>query len=151
MQLEHNFNKAANFIRSAAAQGAELAVLPEYHLTNWVPKDPGFLGLCGQWETYLQKYRDLAKECRICIVPGTILEVHKENESEADRLLNVCYFIDQEGNIAGKYVKKNLWYVTPPRSLSLTSGHVPDSQVRGEQVRLRYKQSLLPSCVDLMH
>lgn len=30
-----NFEKAANFIRSAAQQGANLAVLPEYHLTNW--------------------------------------------------------------------------------------------------------------------
>jgi predicted amidohydrolase len=138
MQLEHNFNKAANFIRSAAAQGAELTVLPEYHLTNWMPKDPGFIGLCDQWETYLQKYRDLARECRICtsffniwasswelavkgrsasaydttgIVPGTIVETHKENEHEEDKLLNVCYFINHEGNIAGRYVKKNLWYV----------------------------------------
>jgi predicted amidohydrolase len=66
MQLEHNFNKAANYIRSAAAQGAELAVLPEYHLTNWLPKDPAFVGLCDQWEVYLRKYRDLAKECEIC-------------------------------------------------------------------------------------
>jgi predicted amidohydrolase len=66
MQLEHNFNKAANFIRSAAAQGAELVVLPEYHLTSWLPKDPGFVGLCDQWDVYLRKYRDLAKECGIC-------------------------------------------------------------------------------------
>ncbi|KAF2024753.1 carbon-nitrogen hydrolase [Setomelanomma holmii] len=109
MQLEHNFKKAANFIRSAAAQGAELAVLPEYHLTNWQPKDPGFVGLCDQWEEYLRKYRDLAKECGICIVPGTIVESHRDATNEADKLLNVCYFIDHEGNIAGKYVKKNLW------------------------------------------
>ncbi|KAH7380721.1 carbon-nitrogen hydrolase [Pyrenochaeta sp. MPI-SDFR-AT-0127] len=109
MQLEHNFNKAANFVRAAAAQGAELAVLPEYHLTNWMPKDPGFIGLCDQWEIYLRKYRDLAKECGICIVPGTIVESHRENEREEDKLLNVCYFIDHEGNITGKYVKKNLW------------------------------------------
>jgi predicted amidohydrolase len=66
MQLEHNFNNAANFIRSAAAQGAELAVLPEYHLTNWLPKDPEFVSLCEQWEVYLNKYRDLARECGIC-------------------------------------------------------------------------------------
>lgn len=71
MQLEHNFKKAENFIRSAAAQGVELAVLPEYHLTNWLPKDPGFIGLCDQWETYLQKYRDLAKECEICMFAYT--------------------------------------------------------------------------------
>lgn len=116
MSLEHNFNKAANFIRSAAQQGAELAVLPEYHLTNWLPKDPEFVGLCDQWETYLRKYRDLAKECKICIVPGTIVESHRDEEKDEDKLLNVCYFIDQEGNIAGKYIKKNLWYVIHPFS-----------------------------------
>jgi predicted amidohydrolase len=66
MQLEDNFNKAAEFVRSAAAQGAELAVLPEYHLTNWLPKDPEFVGLCDQWEVYLSKYQALAKECGIC-------------------------------------------------------------------------------------
>lgn len=51
------------------------------------------------------------------IVPGTIVESHRENEKEEDKLLNVCYFIDHEGNIAGKYVKKNLWYVELPNLL----------------------------------
>ena len=60
---------------------------------------------------YRNKYQDLAKECRICIVPGTIVESHRENEDEDDKLLNVCYFIDHEGRVTGKYVKKNLWYV----------------------------------------
>ncbi|KAF3034847.1 hypothetical protein E8E11_002928 [Didymella keratinophila] len=109
LDLEHNFNKAANFVRSAATQGAELAVLPEYHLTNWLPKDPSFAGLCDQWETYLKKYQDLAKECGICIVPGTIVEGHKGEQKEEDRLLNVAYFIGKDGEIVGKYVKKNLW------------------------------------------
>lgn len=42
MQLEHNFNKAANFVRSAARQGAELVVLPGefgdffYVLLGWI-------------------------------------------------------------------------------------------------------------------
>ncbi|KAF1932993.1 carbon-nitrogen hydrolase [Didymella exigua CBS 183.55] len=109
LDLEHNFNQAANFIRSAATQGAELVVLPEYHLTNWLPKDPSFAGLCDQWETYLKKYQELAKECGICIVPGTIVEGHRGEEKEEDRLLNVAYFIRNDGKIAGKYVKKNLW------------------------------------------
>jgi len=121
MQLEKNYQKAEAFIRSAAAQGAHLAVLPEYHLTNWLPKDPGFRDACAQWQTYLDKYRALAKECSICIVPGTIVELHKDatidvtgiakgEENEAgERLLNVAYFIDTNGEIVGKYVKKNLW------------------------------------------
>ncbi|KAI8937026.1 hypothetical protein NX059_006247 [Plenodomus lindquistii] len=109
MSPSHNFNKAANFIRSAASQGAELAVLPEYHLTSWHPKDPEFTNLCDDWEAYLQKYQDLAKECGICIVPGTIVESHRGEEKEENRLINVAYFIDQEGEVRGKYVKKNLW------------------------------------------
>lgn len=69
-----NFAKAASYIRSAAAQGAALAVLPEYHLTNWVPEDPHFPRLCADtWEEYLQKYQALARETGICIVPGTIV------------------------------------------------------------------------------
>ncbi|KAL9067970.1 MAG: hypothetical protein Q9157_006641 [Trypethelium eluteriae] len=107
MQLESNFQKAANFIRSAAAQGAQLAVLPEYHLTNWLPKDPQFGELCDQWEIYVKKYQDLARECSISIVPGTIVERYFE-EGEG-KLLNAAYFIDPQGDIVGKYVKKNLW------------------------------------------
>ncbi|OJD28933.1 carbon-nitrogen hydrolase [Diplodia corticola] len=120
LQIEHNFNKAASFIKSAALQGAELAVLPEYHLTNWVPKDPGFLPLCEQWETYLKKYQALAKEHRICIVPGTIVERHRDADKEDERLLNVAYFINQDGDIIGKYVKKNLW--GPEREHLTSSG-----------------------------
>jgi predicted amidohydrolase len=75
-----------------------------------VPKDPAFVGLCDQWETYLNRYKELAKECGICIQPGTIVESHPQEESEENKLLNVAYFIDHEGKVVGKYVKKNLWY-----------------------------------------
>jgi predicted amidohydrolase len=109
MQIEANYRQAENFIRSAATQGAELVVLPEYHLTNWVPKTEGFLELCDQWEVYLKKYQALAKELNVCIVPGTIVERHTDASSEEEKLLNVAYFIGKDGEVIGKYVKKNLW------------------------------------------
>lgn len=108
MQLETNHQEAVRHIRAVAEQGACLAVLPEYHLLNWIPKDPGFKDACSHWETYLNNYRDLAKELNINIVPGTILELHDAGKPE-ERLLNVAYFIDNTGAIAGRYVKKNLW------------------------------------------
>jgi len=126
MQIENNFERAAAFIRSAAIQGAELVVLPEYHLTNWVPKTEGFLDLCGQWEIYLKKYQDLARECKICIVPGTIVERHKDANSNEEKLLNVAYFIGESGEILGKYVKKNLWH---PEREHLTSSGADQHQV----------------------
>ncbi|CAN9302295.1 unnamed protein product [Alternaria alternata] len=106
LQPEINFSKAVEFVRSAASQGAQLAVLPEYHLTNWKPNDPEFLAVVEQ-----------------SIVPGTIVESHKENSAEEDRLLNVCYFISPSGEIAGKYIKKNLW--GPERDHLTGSGHSP--------------------------
>lgn len=108
MAMERNFNVAADFIRAAAKQGAELAVLPEYHLLNWLPHDPKFKESCREWRTYLDKYLELATECKINIVPGTIVELHDEG-TDNERLLNVAYFITPDGEIAGKYVKKNLW------------------------------------------
>ncbi|KAF2425310.1 carbon-nitrogen hydrolase [Tothia fuscella] len=126
MQIEYNFDKASKAIRAAASQGAELVVLPEYHLTGWVPKTEGFLELCDQWETYLHKYQALAKELGICIVPGTIVERHKDAESDEEKLLNVAYFIGKEGGILGKYIKKNLWY---PEREHLTSSTTDQHQV----------------------
>ncbi|PQE22002.1 carbon-nitrogen hydrolase protein [Rutstroemia sp. NJR-2017a BBW] len=126
LQPEGNFEKASSFIRSAALQGADLAVLPEYHLTNWLPNDPKFLPLCDEWETYVKKYQALAKECNISIVPGTIVERHIVEKSEEDpedkghKLLNVAYFIDNTGEIVGKYIKKNLW--GPERNHLTSSG-----------------------------
>ena len=86
-----------------------MAVLPEYHLTNWVPQDPKFVQLCGQWKEYLIRYQGLARKLKISIVPGTIVELHSDASSVEDRLLNVAYFIGPDGNIIGSYQKKNLW------------------------------------------
>ena len=42
-------------------------------------------------------------------MPGTIVELHREAESEEERLVNVAYFIGPDGGIKGRYEKKNLW------------------------------------------
>jgi len=117
MAIEANYSKAVEFVRSAASQGCHLAVLPEYHLTNWVPDDPGFIPLCAQYQKYLDGYIALAKELKICIVPGTIVEKHD------DELHNVAYFISNDGTILGQYQKKNLWH--PERPHLTSSKHDP--------------------------
>jgi len=117
LQIETNHAKAIEFIRSAASQGCHIAVLPEYHLTNWLPDDPKFSSLCAQYQTYLDSYCALAKELDICIIPGTIVEKH------GDDLINVAYFIDKRGKILGQYQKKNLWH--PERPHLTSSTHTP--------------------------
>lgn len=98
-----------------------MVVLPEYHLISWVPHESQFRTLCARWRIYLDKYKELAKTCKICIVPGTIVELHDDSSDpeQDDVLLNVAYFIESDGTVAGRYVKKNLWGST--ERLHLTS------------------------------
>lgn len=116
MQIEDNHTKAVEYIRRAAAQKCIIAVLPEYHLTNWKPDDPNFISLCAQSPKYLAAYCELAKELNICIVPGTIVQ-----KEENGTLTNIAYFIDNEGRILGQYQKKNLWH--PERPHLTSSAH----------------------------
>lgn len=96
--------------------------------------------MCNDWKEYLQKYQALAKELNICIVPGTILQPPEDGQADASSanpsedgpidhargrekgigLENVSYFIDNKGEICGKYVKKNLW--GPERNHLSSSG-----------------------------
>ncbi|KAE8350879.1 hydrolase [Aspergillus coremiiformis] len=109
-----NFARAVKFIRDAAAQGCHLAVLPEFHLTNWIPEDPKFANLCADWETYLLRYQALAQECNICIVPGSIVQTPSEPGAPPE---NVAHFISNTGEILGSYTKKNLWLPTERKHL----------------------------------
>ncbi|KAL4923431.1 carbon-nitrogen hydrolase family protein [Aspergillus undulatus] len=133
---EQNHATACEYIRSAAAQGAELAVLPEYHLTGWAPEDPLFATQAEQTVTanYLSAYQSLAKELNICLVPGTIVEKHPHpnlnldpKEQEGDKhayvLYNTAYFISNTGEILGRYRKKNIWH--PEREYLTSSAAEP--------------------------
>lgn len=117
MQNEANHARACDFIRQAASQGCDLAVLPEYHLDNWVPQDPEFANHCRQSRKFLDNYIALAKELSINIVPGTIVE------ERDDDLVNIAYFISSSGDILNEYQKKNLWH--PERPHLTSSQHEP--------------------------
>ncbi|KAK4232643.1 carbon-nitrogen hydrolase [Podospora fimiseda] len=130
LDLGHNFGLSTNYIRQAASLGAQIAVLPEYHLTSWCPDEKGFIEGCRESMGYLDKYRELASSLGINIVPGTICEVHPSGESGGDtkdvEIRNMTYFISGDGDggigeIVGRYQKKNLWHPERPH---LTAGDV---------------------------
>ncbi|KAJ5134222.1 hypothetical protein N7476_002560 [Penicillium atrosanguineum] len=105
-EIESNHQRALSFIREAAASGAQLAVLPEYHLADFSPSyDPSIRQKCANWKRYLDAYCAIAKELNICVVPGSLGELHDD-----DSIVNAAYFIDNTGAVCGKYEKKNLWH-----------------------------------------
>jgi predicted amidohydrolase len=110
------------YIRKAAFDGANLAVLPEYQLGGFFPEDPKFREQCANWKMYLDVYCSLAKECNICIVPGSAAELHRDEATGTESLSNVVYFIDNTGAVVGRYEKKNLWH--PERPYVKSSQHV---------------------------
>lgn len=105
---EYNHSRAVSYITSAAADGAKLAVLPEfvlppltvvgkyqiyysnvicfltlllycrYHLCGWAPESPEFYAIALKNQPYLDAYCQLAKKLHINIVPGTIIETEKK-------------------------------------------------------------------------
>ncbi|KKZ65953.1 hypothetical protein EMCG_08296 [[Emmonsia] crescens] len=124
----HNFSLAVAHIRDAASKGASLVVLPEYHLTGWVPDAPEFTSLASTAWDYILKYQETAKELNINIVPGTIVttdpnSTSPETAAEIPRpdiddfatpeggapLFNVAPFISHTGELLGLYTKSNLW------------------------------------------
>jgi hypothetical protein len=79
-------------------------VLPEYHLTSWVPDDPRFAEIAQTAYSYVAKYQELAKELKVNLVPGTIVTVDptlqaadgdaatKSTADANDALLNIAPF-----------------------------------------------------------
>lgn len=109
-EIESNHQRAISFVRDAAAAGASLAVLPEFHLADFYPShEPAIRQQCANWKSYVYSYCALAKELNICIVPGSLGELHEDNA-----IVNAAYFIDNQGAIRGKYEKKNLWHTERP-------------------------------------
>ncbi|KAL9008740.1 MAG: hypothetical protein Q9173_006166 [Seirophora scorigena] len=96
MQIERNYTKAAQFVQDAAGRGAHLPVLPEYHLTNWVPHDAEFSDLCGQREIYLNSrvavpfLEALGEETKNSSKEGmSVVDLDMKHVEKAEAVLNV--------------------------------------------------------------
>jgi predicted amidohydrolase len=100
---EENVQKALQFIKKAAEEGANIVVLPEY--VNFLKDDPKKV---EQAEPIpgptSQAFMNLAKELGIYIHCGSILE-----EAEPTRAYNTSLLISDQGEIISKYRKIHLF------------------------------------------
>lgn len=105
---DENLHKAGEMIKAAAAQGANLVVLPE--IFNGPYNSQLFSNFA---ETFPGKTTDFlansARQNEVFIVGGSIAE--KDNTG---KIYNTCYIFNQEGELAGKHRKIHLFDIDIP-------------------------------------
>lgn len=100
-----NLRQIRDFSTSARARGAELVVFPEMCDTGYAM--PMVREHASSWEERaVPELRKFAQTLSIAIVCGV-------SEREGDRIYNSQVFINQSGNIIGKYRKCHLFAVAP--------------------------------------
>jgi len=107
---ERNLSEAGGLVREAAEAGAELVVLPEYFS---VAGNPTFLRrhaerLDGPTITWAS---ELARECAIHLVAGSVPERTDGTDGPEGRLFNTSCLIEPGGTVTAVYRKVHLFDV----------------------------------------
>jgi len=92
-----NLKVCEDFVIQASKANVELIIFPEMTLTGFSININRISEIENNSETIV-KFKDLAKEYKIAIVFGLVI---KDNE----KALNQSIFVDENGNILGKYTK----------------------------------------------
>jgi predicted amidohydrolase len=100
-QPEKNLFKMKGFIKKASGK-ADIIIFPEDFLTGPLD-DHEIIKFADSKRKYKKIFQALAKKYKIDIIAGSIIEKNKIGN------FNVCYYIDSDGNIRGRYEKINLW------------------------------------------
>ncbi|XP_013922522.1 PREDICTED: omega-amidase NIT2 [Thamnophis sirtalis] len=102
-----NLNRACRLVKTAAEQGAKIVILPECfncpygtkYFPEYAEKIPG---------DCTQKLSDIAKECGIYLIGGSI------PEDDAGKLYNTCTAFGPDGTMLAKYRKIHLFDIDVP-------------------------------------
>ncbi|XP_053167345.1 omega-amidase NIT2 isoform X2 [Hemicordylus capensis] len=102
-----NLNRAFGLVRTAAAQGAKIVVLPECFNSPYGTKYfPEYAERIPGEST--QKLSEMAKECGIYLIGGSI------PEEDAGKLYNTCAVFGPDGTMLAKHRKIHLFDINVP-------------------------------------
>ena len=107
LDRSETMDKAAGMIREAAAQGADLAVLPEMFNCPYAGKYFRDFAARGHEDT-VAALSAWAKENRLWLVGGSI------PEREGERLYNSCFIFDDAGRVVARHRKVHLFDIDAP-------------------------------------
>ncbi len=98
---EKNLKKVEEFIKKASGK-ADIIIFPEDFLSGGL-NDAEIVKLADSEGKYKKIFKTLAKKYKINIIAGSVIEKNKTGN------FNVCYYIDSNGRVRGRYKKVNLW------------------------------------------
>ena len=107
LSRDETMEKAARMLREAAAQGAEIAVLPEMFNCPYAGRWFREFAALGHEET-VAALSAWAKETGLWLVGGSL------PEREGDRLYNTCFVFDDGGRIVARHRKVHLFDIDAP-------------------------------------
>jgi len=125
-----NLDKAEAFITSAARQGARLVVLPEVFLWRGQRQEERTAAesIPGPSTSRLAA---LARQLRIHLVAGTILETSEGASHAGSKVFNTSVLFDAHGEIVARYRKLHLFDVDLPGQVTIRES---DTRLHGDTV-----------------
>ncbi|MBP3700580.1 MAG: carbon-nitrogen hydrolase family protein [Lachnospiraceae bacterium] len=106
---EANLRKAEEMVREAAAQGAQLVVLPEMFQCPYANANFPLYAEEGEGESY-GRLSSMARENGVTLVGGSI----PERSAGGDQIYNTSYIFGPHGQLLGRHRKVHLFDVDVP-------------------------------------
>lgn len=103
-EIGRDADRMENYIREAAAQGAELIICPEtsfYRYEPWELDGVSMLDLANHYEDLKNRFSSLASELKISLVIG----LREPSGDEEKPVYNTALFIGENGTVLGKQHK----------------------------------------------
>ena len=131
--VQRNLAHAVELAEAAAAEGAQVIVLPELATTGYVFRDKAELFEAIEWDNGMDALADVSRRLNVVLIAGVALR-------DGDAALN-CAVLFEDGNLIATYVKTHSW--NTEKAIFTAGGALPPV------VETRFGRIGLAVCYDL--